>query len=155
MGRLKGVATGGQDHEPSADKVRTIQQLKRYLCDLAWPAYGKADPEMCRICPSQCAYGRRFLELTEEAKEKEKMSPVKTNKENDVQEKMSALQRQNDELARANLAKACELQKMEEKVAQAEKRAQEAEYEKMALELMLMKVKAMVFDMEHKEAFSA
>ena len=116
MGRKRGIATGGQDHEPSADKVKTIRQLKRYLCDLAWPMYGEADPEMCRICPSQCAYGRKFLQLTKEAKEKEKMPPVKASKENDMQEKMNALQRQNEELTRANLAKAVELQKMEEKV---------------------------------------
>lgn len=58
----KGKAGGLMAHE-----ITKLGRMRIYLCDLAMTARGEAYPEQCQACVSQCAYGRRWLEMLEEA----------------------------------------------------------------------------------------
>lgn len=50
-----------------AHEITKLGRMRIYLCDLAMTAGGEAYPEQCQACVSQCAYGRRWLEMLEEA----------------------------------------------------------------------------------------
>lgn len=60
----------------TADQIRKLSRLKRFLCTMAWPVRnvkygadgtihnGQPKVQACKNCPSQCAYGRKFIELS-------------------------------------------------------------------------------------------
>ena len=45
-------------------------KLSRYLCDVASDSKGTY-PRACKICESQCAYGKRYLAIAKARKEKQ------------------------------------------------------------------------------------
>lgn len=57
--------------ERMPENIKKVRTLKKYLCSMAYPkdfTYHKGteeepDVNMCRICVSQCGYGRRLIEL--------------------------------------------------------------------------------------------
>jgi hypothetical protein len=57
-----------------AQKIETIKELKKYLCEVSAPRYARGMPKAseCKRCESQCAYGRRLIELMKEINKKEK-----------------------------------------------------------------------------------
>lgn len=52
-----------------ADHVKTMRALKRYLCSLAVAPDGKVNVEQCRRCYSQCAYGKKYVKMSDEETE--------------------------------------------------------------------------------------
>ena len=48
-----------------ADRINTLKSLRPFLCTLAVPHGHKGIPKSsaCKTCKSQCAYGRRLIEL--------------------------------------------------------------------------------------------
>ena len=52
-----------------ADHVKTLRALKRYLCSLAVAPNGKVNVEQCRRCYSQCAYGKKYVKMSDEETE--------------------------------------------------------------------------------------
>lgn len=58
-------------HENPAENIRTVNGLKRHLCDVAlYPEEGNRNrsihPEVCAGCVSQCRYGQKLLALLAE-----------------------------------------------------------------------------------------
>ena len=51
-------------------KIGTIKELRNLLCTVAVPRAHKGLPRVskCRTCSSQCAYGRRLIELMKDRK---------------------------------------------------------------------------------------
>lgn len=52
-----------------ADHVKTLRALKRYLCSLAVAPDGTVNVEQCRKCFSQCAYGKKYVKMSDEETE--------------------------------------------------------------------------------------
>lgn len=52
-----------------ADNVKTLRALKRYLCSLAVAPDGKVNVEQCRKCFRQCAYGKKYVKMSDEETE--------------------------------------------------------------------------------------
>ena len=54
-------------------KIGTVKGLRKYLCSDAVPRGHNGPPRVskCRNCISQCAYGKRLIELMEERKKTE------------------------------------------------------------------------------------
>lgn len=46
-----------------ASKCKTMRAVVKQLCSMATRPGGLADVDTCRECESQCAYGRRFIDL--------------------------------------------------------------------------------------------
>lgn len=56
------------------DRIQTIKALKPYLCDDCAPPYHKGAPRVnaCKLCVSQCGYGKRLIELVKEVNVRKK-----------------------------------------------------------------------------------
>lgn len=57
----------GKNGYVEAQQIDTIKNLKPYLCSVAVPHGHKGMPKAreCKTCQSQCAYGRRLIELVD------------------------------------------------------------------------------------------
>lgn len=86
----KKTLDGFKPYIADAKRIDTIKELKKYLCEVAAPRYSRGMPKSseCKKCESQCAYGRRLIELMKEInkkekKEKETEKTVKTEEKTD------------------------------------------------------------------------
>jgi len=72
----------GKNGYVEAQQINTIKGLKPYLCTVAVPRGHKGMPKAreCKTCQSQCAYGRRLIELVD-AHVKVAMQSKAANKE--------------------------------------------------------------------------
>lgn len=72
--------------------IKTIKGLKKFLCDRVAPPYLKGVPSTrkCKECESQCAYGRRLIELNEEIYSGRKKGEKETPKTKNAEEKETA-----------------------------------------------------------------
>lgn len=78
-----------------ADNVKTMRALKRYLCSLAVAPNGKVNVEQCRRCYSQCAYGKKYVKMSDEETEVAiEMPRVKRTEATDEKEAMSKLRKE-------------------------------------------------------------
>ena len=49
-------------HEKPVEQIRTLNQAKRHLCDMAIHR-GRFSPEKCQHCATSCKYGLKALEF--------------------------------------------------------------------------------------------
>lgn len=78
-----------------ADNVKTMRALKRYLCSLAVAPDGKVNVEQCRKCFSQCAYGKKYVKMSDEETEVAiEMQMVKQTGASDEKEAMTKLRKE-------------------------------------------------------------
>lgn len=57
----------GKNGYVEAQKINTLKNLRPYLCSIAVPHGHRGMPKVreCKNCQSQCAYGRRLIELVD------------------------------------------------------------------------------------------
>lgn len=78
-----------------ADHVKTMRALKRYLCSLAVAPDGTVNVEQCRRCYSQCAYGKKYVKMSDEETEVAiEMPRVKRTEAADEKEAMTKLRKE-------------------------------------------------------------
>lgn len=57
----------GDGHEQPAANIKTIDELRKHLCDGAYRTGKRREkdlvPERCAACESACCYGQRLLEI--------------------------------------------------------------------------------------------
>lgn len=80
-----------------ADHVKTLRALKRYLCSLAVAPDGTVNVEQCRKCFSQCAYGKKYVKMSDE--ETEVAIEMPRAKQTDATDEKEAMTKLRKELA--------------------------------------------------------
>lgn len=148
-----------------AEDLNTIEGLTPYLCTAAVVRGGPPEkrgpqPEVCRACEVQCAYGRRLVKLWD-AQPKEGAAPMPTVKKSadqmTLQEQLEAKIQECMQLHEANKTMISEVLELTHDLEEARERLTKAEAEmnKMAqarqeIQVELWKLKAKLYDKEHE-----
>lgn len=149
MARKEGETGGMWEQTMCADRVKTVRAIKKYLCSDATSRGKEPDPEVCRKCESQCAFGRKFIRLKWE--EENNMPPRKNASEMTAQETIEKLSKEVDELTKVNNALAKANAELEQALLDANKRATEEHEARQHTLLTMLRLKAHICDMEHPD----
>ena len=70
-------------------EIKTLKELKGYLCEVCAPKWGRGMPKArkCKECEAQCGYGRRLLELMKEINSDKKKKEPEQEQETVQEEK--------------------------------------------------------------------
>lgn len=144
-----------------AENMRTLKRIAPYLCSEAMPQTNKILVDVCRECRT-CAYGRRYVELYDQQKTRGSQLPVKQKEEVNqmavskkpaseltLQEQLEQERDKNTEINKINVELANQVQILEKELEDVKHKAAEEHVEHEMSKLNLLRLKAMIFDLEH------
>lgn len=151
-----------------AEDLHTIDELTPYLCTAAVVRGGPPEkrgpqPEVCRKCESQCAYGRKLVHMWDAGVRTARKGAAKmprTKKSADqmtLQEQLEAKIQECIQLHDANKTMISEVLELTHDLEEARERLAKAEAELVKMsqarqetQVELWKLKAMLYDKEHE-----
>lgn len=153
----KNVKPAGRNEETlTAEQVKSMDALKRYLCSLAYVPGARGSKNVrvdaCRNCDCKCGYGKEYVRRYDLQQEAEKMGTIKKSVDQmTTQEQLEAKIKECEELTKVNLNLAKRCEDLEERQRDAARKLTENHVEIEMYKMRVMRLKAKLYDMEHQE----
>lgn len=118
------IGTAPQEKGHIAESIDDLKKLRKYLCDLAAPARGPVKIKVCRDCESQCAYGKRYMELYQAQKDEKEDAEAEQRESQSAELEAEKRRREEAERVAREMVQKC--MEMEQACKDAEKKAGDA-----------------------------